>query len=87
MPGPERAASSSVALPIRAAVGTIPSAAAMKMAVALACPSSSTIAAGISGTSRYGQPSALSSQRAKDFRSEDEAVDMRPEACRIGRPA
>ena len=33
MPGPERAASSSVALPIMAAVGTIPSAAAMKIAV------------------------------------------------------
>ena len=36
MPGPERAASSSVALPIIAAVGTIPSAAATKIAVALA---------------------------------------------------
>ena len=65
MPGPERAASSSVAFPISAAVGTMPSAAAMKIAVALACASSSTIAAGISGTSRYGQPSALSSQRRR----------------------
>ncbi len=83
-PGPERAASSSVALPISAAVGTIPSAAAMKIAVGLACPSSSTIAAGISGASRYGQPSALSSHRRKDLRGRD-GVDMTAEVCRIGR--
>ena len=35
-PGPERAASSSVAFPIMAAVGTIPSAAKAKIAVGLA---------------------------------------------------
>ena len=37
MPGPERAASSSVALPISAAVGMTPSAEAKKMTVGLAC--------------------------------------------------
>ncbi len=52
MPGPERAASSSVARPINAAVGTIPSAEAANTAVAGAPARSSATATGISGTSR-----------------------------------
>src|SRR3954454_19248687 len=56
MPGPERAASSSVARPISAAVGTIPSAEAAKTTVAGAPARSSASAAGISGASRYGHP-------------------------------
>ena len=52
IPGPERAASSSVALPIIAAVGMMPSAAAAKIAMWLACANSSTSAIGISGASR-----------------------------------
>src|SRR4051794_40467850 len=57
MPGPERAASSSVALPISAAVGMTPSAEAPKMTDAEAPAISSTIASGMNGTSRYGHPS------------------------------
>src|SRR3954453_80388 len=56
MPGPERAASSSVARPISAAVGTIPSADAAKITVAGAPSRSRATATGISGASRYGQP-------------------------------
>ena len=52
IPGPERAASSSVARPISAAVGITPIADVMKMMLALACASSSTIAIGMNGTSR-----------------------------------
>ena len=52
MPGPERAASSSVARPISAAVGITPSAEVTKMMLASACASSSTIAIGMNGTSR-----------------------------------
>jgi hypothetical protein len=52
MPGPERAASSSVDRPIRAAVGITPRAAATKMGVAPAWTSSRTIATGMNGTSR-----------------------------------
>ena len=52
IPGPERAASSSVARPISAAVGMIPSAAAAKISPAEAWASSSATAAGINGTSR-----------------------------------
>ena len=63
MPGPERAASWSVALPMSAAVGMTPSAEAAKMAVAGACASSSTIAIGMNGTSRYGHPSPLRRSR------------------------
>ena len=59
MPGPERAASSSVARPMSAAVGMTPSADAAKINTASAWTSSSTIATGISGTSRYGQPSPV----------------------------
>ena len=52
MPGPERCASSSVARPISAAVGTTPAAAAPKMIAASAWLSSSMIASGMNGTSR-----------------------------------
>ncbi len=60
IPGPERAASSSVARPINAAVGITPSADARNTHVGAACTSSSTTATGISGTSRYGHPSPVS---------------------------
>src|SRR4051812_34535112 len=56
IPGPERAASSSVALPISAAVGMTPSAEAEKISVALTCASSSATAIGMNGTRRYGHP-------------------------------
>jgi hypothetical protein len=59
MPGPDRAASSSVARPISAAVGITPSADARNTQVAPAWVNSSTTATGINGTSRYGQPSPL----------------------------
>ena len=52
IPGPERAASSSVARPISAAVGMIPSAETAKIAPAGLWVSSIATAAGISGTSR-----------------------------------
>ena len=65
MPGPERAASSSVARPISAAVGITPSADVMKISDADACESSSTIAIGMNGTSRYGQPVPLSRKRRR----------------------
>ena len=51
-PGPERAASSSVARPMSAAVGTIPSADAKKTSVSLAFSASSTTARTMKGTSR-----------------------------------
>jgi hypothetical protein len=54
IPGPERAASSSVALPISAAVGMIPSAEVAKTSTAEAPARSSPTAIGISGVSRYG---------------------------------
>jgi hypothetical protein len=60
IPGPDRAASSSVARPISAAVGITPSAEARNTQVAPAWMNSSTTATGISGTSRYGQPSPVS---------------------------
>ena len=52
IPGPERAASSSVARPISAAVGMMPSAAATKTRPAVAPARSSATATGISGVSR-----------------------------------
>ncbi len=52
MPGPERAASSSVARPISAAVGMIPSAEVAKTTVAGTPASSRATAIGISGASR-----------------------------------
>ena len=63
MPGPERCASSSVARPMSAAVGTTPAAAAPKMIAASAWLSSSRIAIGMNGTSRYGQPEPDSRKR------------------------
>ena len=47
MPGPVFAAISSVAVPISAAVGITPSAAAVKISTGEACASSSTTAAGM----------------------------------------
>ena len=64
IPGPDFAASSSVARPISAAVGTIPSAATMKIRTASAWASSSAIAPGMKGVSRYGQPWALNRKPA-----------------------
>ena len=52
MPGPVRAASSSVARPMSAAVGITPSAAAPKMIVGAGVASSSATAIGMNGTSR-----------------------------------
>src|SRR3954462_10481413 len=56
MPGPLRAASSSVARPISAAVGMTPSAEVRKIAVGLAWAISSATAIGMKGTRRYGHP-------------------------------
>ena len=52
MPGPERAASSSVARPISAAVGITPSAELKKITTGETCARSSAIASGMNGTSR-----------------------------------
>ena len=65
MPGPERAASSSVARPISAAVGITPSADVMNTIDADACPSSSATAIGMNGTRKYGHPSPLSRKRRR----------------------
>jgi hypothetical protein len=65
MPGPERADSSSVDRPIRAAVGMTPRAAVKKIGVAPAWNSSRPMARGMNGTSRYGQPSPLSRNRRR----------------------
>src|SRR3954453_582206 len=70
MPGPERAASSSVARPISAAVGITPPAETKKMAVAEAPRMSRTIASGMSGTRRYGQPSPLKRKERSCIRPE-----------------
>src|SRR5947208_2802887 len=56
IPGPVRAASSSVARPMSAAVGMTPSAEAKKIRVGLPWKSSSTTAIGMNGTSVYGHP-------------------------------
>jgi hypothetical protein len=63
IPGPERAASSSVERPISAAVGITPRAEAEKIRAALAPAMSSAIAIGMNGTSKYGQPSPVSRRR------------------------
>ena len=63
IPGPARSASSSVAVPMIAAVGTTPSADVKKISVGLACASSSPTASGMNGTSRYGQPFAAEQER------------------------
>ncbi len=52
IPGPERDASSSVAMPINAAVGMIPSAAVKKIRVGAAPARSSATAIGMNGASR-----------------------------------
>ena len=51
-PGPDRSASSSMASPIRAAVGTMPMAEVPKMSPASALARSRMIASGMNGTSR-----------------------------------
>src|SRR3954470_21756612 len=56
IPGPDCDASSSVARPMRAAVGMIPSAEQTKITASLPFARSSRIAPGMKGTSRYGQP-------------------------------
>jgi len=60
IPGPDRAANSSVARPINAAVGITPSAEAANTGTASACRNSRTMATGMNGTRRYGQPSPVS---------------------------
>src|SRR6476661_7731818 len=56
MPGPERAASSSVARPMSAAVGITPSAEAKKISGAPAWATSSAMASGMNGRSHVVQP-------------------------------
>src|SRR4051794_30529614 len=63
IPGPDWLASSSVALPISAAVGMTPSADVAKISVGDAPARSSTIAIGMNGTRAYGQPSPLMRNR------------------------
>ena len=63
MPGPERCASSSVALPISAAVGMTPSADDVKTSAAPAWARSRAMAIGMNGTRRYGHPSPLIRKR------------------------
>src|SRR5690349_9064720 len=85
MPGPERAASSSVARPMSAAVGTTPRADVVKTSAAEACVSSSTTAIGMNGTSTYGQPSPLRRKRRSENRPREGApADMPREP--IGAP-
>src|SRR3954451_21110943 len=57
IPGPARAASSSVARPMSAAVGITPSVDAKNVGTAPTCVNSRIRAMGMNGTSRYGQPS------------------------------
>ena len=64
MPGPARCASSSVARPMSAAVGTTPSADAKNTMIGSAPMTSSTTAMTMNGTSRYGHPDPLN----KNFR-------------------
>src|SRR5690242_16204885 len=71
MPGPARWASSSVARPISAAVGTTPSAEEKNTMIGSASSWSRTIAMTMNGTSRYGQPCPLS---RKERRSVFEAL-------------
>src|SRR5215217_1626897 len=65
MPGPDRAASSSVARPISAAVGITPSAEAKNTSAASASANRSTTAIGMNGTRTYGHPSPLSRKRRR----------------------
>ena len=79
MPGPVRCASSSVERPMSAAVGMTPSAAAPKIRPASACASSSAIAIGMNGTSRYGQPDPLK-RNLRSRRHDGGKVARRPRA-------
>src|SRR5215210_1632506 len=65
MPGPERSASSSVARPIRAAVGTTPRAEAKKTITGSAETISSRTASGMKGTRMYGAPSTENRNRRR----------------------
>ena len=56
IPGPDREASSSVARPMSAAVGMIPTAEVTNTSASPAPATSSRIATGMNGTSRYAQP-------------------------------
>src|SRR4051794_21772698 len=89
MPGPERAASSSVARPISAAVGTTPSAEEKNTSAGAASITSRTIASGMNGTSVYGQPDPLSRNRPTP--DDVPAVTLRREQigalARLGRVA
>ena len=64
-PGPARCASSSVARPMSAAVGTTPSADEKNTMIGSAPARSRTIAIAMNGTSRYGQPEPLNRNRLK----------------------
>src|SRR3954453_8424833 len=89
MPGPERAASSSVARPISAAVGTTPSAEEKNTSAGAGSITSRTIASGMNGTSVYGQPDPLSRNRPTP--DDVPAVTLRREQigalARLGRVA
>ncbi len=65
IPGPLRAASSSVARPISAAVGMTPSADEKNTSAASASANRSATAIGMNGTRTYGQPSPLSRKRRR----------------------
>src|SRR4051794_30382900 len=65
MPGPERSASSSVARPMIAAVGTTPSADEKNTSAADAPITSNRTAIGMNGTSRYGHPEPLNRKRRR----------------------
>ena len=73
MPGPARCASSSVARPISAAVGTTPSAEAKKTRIGSAWARSRTTAMTMNGTSRYGHPDPLNRKRRR-LKGSDAAV-------------
>src|SRR4051794_1782912 len=77
IPGPERWASSSVALPINAAVGTTPSTEAPNTTTAEALAASSATATGMNGTSRYGQPSPLVRKRRRENGARAEVTERR----------
>src|SRR3954451_823122 len=83
MPGPERAASSSVARLISAAVGMIPSAAVKKTATGLAPAMSSASAIGMNGTRRYGQSPPASGSRFRIRPSTARTLDRGAQTPRI----
>ena len=67
IPGPDRAASSSVALPISEAVGMTPSAEVMNTSVDPAPANESAAAIGMNGRSTALQPNAARIPRAGDW--------------------